>query len=40
MNSKILKKIVLFITVFLIQSKANSQDMYVGVDTYVYASNQ
>ena len=40
MNSKILKKIVLFITVFLIQSKANSQDMYVGADTYVYASNQ
>jgi hypothetical protein len=40
MNSKILKKIVLLITVFLMQNKANSQDMYVKANTYVYVSNQ
>jgi hypothetical protein len=37
---KILKKILLIVFGFLLQNKANSQDMYVGTDTYVYASNQ
>lgn len=40
MNSKNLKRLMLIITVFLIQSKAISQDMYVGANSYVYASNQ
>jgi hypothetical protein len=40
MNPKNLKRLVLIVIVFLSQSNANSQDMYVGANTYVYASNQ
>ena len=40
MNLKTLKKIVLFAFVLLLQGQANSQDMYVKANTYVYASNQ
>jgi len=40
MNSNNLKKIVLLATVFLLQGKASSQDMYVGNNTFVYASDQ
>jgi hypothetical protein len=40
MNSKDLKKIVLLSILFFLQGRVSSQDMYVGANTYVYASNQ
>lgn len=40
MKQKILLKSLLFVAGFLVQSQANSQDMYVKPNTYVYASNQ
>jgi len=40
MNSKKPKKILLVVFGFLFQSQANSQDMYVSPNSYVYASNQ
>ena len=39
MNSKILKKTLLVVTGFLIQSNVNAQ-MYVSPNTYVFASNE
>ena len=40
MDLKILKKIVLFAAIFLLQGNASSQDLYVKANTYIYASNQ
>jgi len=40
MEANTLKIIVLFATIFLFQGKASAQEMYVGDNTYIYASNQ
>ncbi|NDP27566.1 MAG: T9SS type A sorting domain-containing protein [Flavobacterium sp.] len=37
---KILKKMLVIVIGFVFQGQANSQDMYVKANTYVYASNQ
>lgn len=40
MNAINLKNVVLIVAAFLIRSEASSQDMYVGANSFVYASNQ
>lgn len=40
MNSKILINTLLVVAGFLFQNQANSQDMYVNANSYVYVSNQ